>query len=222
MSETDIQACWREIGYAGDRSCHRLDEFMHCHNCPVFVQAGHSLLDREPPEGYLQEAARHLAQSKPAQVAAEQSAVVFRLNEEWVGLPTSSLVGVFEERVIRPVPHRGGKLMLGVSVAQGQISPCVSLHGMLGLEREDESKTESVRVFKRFIAAAAPTTDPVILPVDEVYGVVRFNERSLAPAPATVTRSPSSYTKGVLELSDMRVSILDEELFFNSVDKIIH
>ncbi|MGE4556058.1 MAG: chemotaxis protein CheW [Desulfovibrionaceae bacterium] len=221
MFETENQTCWREIGFAGDMSCPRLEELVHCRNCPVFIRAGHGLLDREPPEGYLEESAALLSQGKPSHARAEQSVMVFRLGSEWVGLPTPSLRGVFEERTIRPIPHRTGKLLLGVSVAQGQIYPCISVHGLLGVLPEAGGTKRSLRIFKRFLAAGKKEAETVIFPVDEVQGVVRFNENTLEPPPMTVSRSPAAYIKGILALRDKRVGVLDEELLFSSLDKII-
>jgi hypothetical protein len=37
----------------------------------------------------------------------------------------------------------------------------------------------------------------------------------------TVSRSPAAYIKGILALRDKRVGVLDEELLFSSLDKII-
>jgi chemotaxis-related protein WspD len=221
MFETEDQACWRDIGFSGDMSCPRLEEFVHCRNCPVFIRAGHGLLDREPPEGYLQESAALLAQDKPSHARAGQSVMVFRLGNEWIGLPTPSLRGVFEERIIRPIPHRSGKLLLGVSVAQGQIYPCVSVHALLGVLPEEGGGKRSLRIFKRFLAAGKKEVETVIFPVDEVQGVVRFNENNLEPTPMTVSKSPAAYTKGILALRDHQVGVLDEELLFSALDKII-
>ncbi|MEM7650108.1 MAG: chemotaxis protein CheW, partial [Cyanobacteria bacterium P01_A01_bin.70] len=32
--------CWNQIGVRGDRTCPTLETVIHCHNCPVYSQAG--------------------------------------------------------------------------------------------------------------------------------------------------------------------------------------
>lgn len=49
LDETGV-FCWNRIGVQGDRSCGRLVEVVHCHNCPIFSHAGRMLFDRAPPK----------------------------------------------------------------------------------------------------------------------------------------------------------------------------
>ena len=40
------EQCWKIIGVMGDATCPRLDEAVHCRNCPVFAEAGQRLFER--------------------------------------------------------------------------------------------------------------------------------------------------------------------------------
>src|SRR5262245_12149176 len=94
--------CWNQIGVYGDRSCPQLETAGHCHNGPVFAQAGRLFLDAPPPAGYLEEWSARLA-AVPAELPADlRSVLVFRIGEEWLGLPVHVLV---EVTALRPV-HR--------------------------------------------------------------------------------------------------------------------
>ena len=49
------QVCWRDTGVWGDQTCDMLKKQLHCHNCPIFIQAGRELFHRPSPEGYIKE-----------------------------------------------------------------------------------------------------------------------------------------------------------------------
>jgi chemotaxis signal transduction protein len=67
---------------------------------------------------------------------------------------------------------------------------------LLGVLPEEGGGKRSLRIFKRFLAAGKKEVETVIFPVDEVQGVVRFNENNLEPTPMTVSKSPAaSWTK---------------------------
>ena len=40
-----LDACWQRIGVQGDRSCERLVQHVHCHNCERHAEAAVLLLD---------------------------------------------------------------------------------------------------------------------------------------------------------------------------------
>jgi chemotaxis-related protein WspD len=78
--------CWNAIGVSGDRSCAELLEMIHCRNCPVYAQAGRSLLEREIPANYQLEWATSVAEEKTEPAAGTLSVVIFRLGQEWLAL----------------------------------------------------------------------------------------------------------------------------------------
>ncbi|OEU71618.1 MAG: chemotaxis protein CheW [Desulfovibrio sp. S3730MH75] len=216
-----LETCWNEIGYAGDRSCHELVTWSHCYNCPRFTRAGLSLLDREPPEGYLTENAEAVSISKEEEVRETTGAVVFRISKEWLALTSHVFVSILEIGKIRPVPHKNDKYLKGLSSIHGQIVPVVSVRELLGLEEEyltDEEK--GFRVYNRFVCVDRGL-GRWIFEADEVLGVHHYFVDALLDAPATVSKAPAAYTKGLFELDDKRVSLLDEELLFEVFNRII-
>jgi chemotaxis-related protein WspD len=81
--------CWNQIGVAGDGTCPELEKVIHCRNCPVYSAGGRHLPEREPPEDYLREWTRALAEEKDEDKAADTlSVLIFRLGQEWLALPT--------------------------------------------------------------------------------------------------------------------------------------
>jgi chemotaxis-related protein WspD len=86
--QDETKHCWNRIGVWGDATCVELNEAVHCQNCPVYAAAGRSLLDREAPSGYLSEWTHVVAGENQDRVFDTVSALVFRLQKEWLALPT--------------------------------------------------------------------------------------------------------------------------------------
>ena len=81
---TQIYTCWHDIGVYGNGQCAELQKFVHCRNCPVYSNAGLQLLDRALPEDYRREWTAHFAQPKKFAGPAKASAVLFRIETEWL------------------------------------------------------------------------------------------------------------------------------------------
>ncbi|CCO23136.1 chemotaxis protein CheW [Maridesulfovibrio hydrothermalis] len=215
------KSCWNEIGYAGDRSCPELQKWSHCYNCSQFTSAGLSLLHREPPEGYLAENTQAVATVKEEDTTETAGAVVFRISREWLALSSQVFVSVLEKRAVRPVPHRNNKSFRGLTSIQGQIVPVVSVRDLLSLEQEYMSDAEKgFRVFSRFICVDRGFGRWVFA-ADEVLGVHHYFSDGLLEAPATVAKAPAAYTRGLFEIGDKRISLLEDELLFEAFNRII-
>ena len=94
-----IDDCWNTIGVRGDRTCPRLVEAVHCRNCPVYADAGRTLFDRPPPDGYAAEWAERLAAPEPEPPGEAHPVLLFRVGDEWfLRLPTTPERGGGRER----------------------------------------------------------------------------------------------------------------------------
>ncbi|WP_320171459.1 chemotaxis protein CheW [Maridesulfovibrio sp.] len=214
-------SCWNTIGYAGDRTCTELVKWNHCYSCPQFTSAGLSLLDREPPVGYLEENTVAVSMRKEEESVETEGAVVFRIAMEWLALSSHVFVAVLERRSVRPVPHRNSHIFRGLTSIQGQIVPVVSVRDLLGLDPEhltDEEK--GFRVYDRFICVDSGH-GRWVFGADEVQGVQRYFADGLLEAPATVSKAPAAYTRGLFDIGDRRISLLDDELLFAAFNRII-
>ena len=229
---TRIDDCWNRIGTRGDGSCPKLAEHSRCLNCPVFEQAAARLLDR-PPGDAEQESAVAMpnvparertaaAFSEPAAIgtaagsAATQSALVFRIADEWLALPTPALRQVDDIRPIHSLPHRRNRVVLGLVNIRGALTVAASLGELLHLDRTVGGKYASSNSYARMLVAAH-RGEPVAFPVDEVEGVVRFAVSSLLPIPTTLAHASASHARGVLAWRDRTVGLLDTDRVFESL-----
>lgn len=220
-----INDCWNQIGVKGDHSCRELKTVTHCRNCPIYATRGRSLLEREPPSGYLNEWTNLLTQKKSVgeihQVApiGTISVGIFRLGGELLALPAQLLTEVTQMCILHTLPHRSNNVFLGLVNIRGEIQMCVSLSALLGIEITNVNRDKvSSQVSGRMVVVEKEGSRWVF-PVDEIYGIHRIHPDELENVPTTVFKMTESYTKGVIKWQSQRVSFLDDELLFYTLNR---
>lgn len=207
-----LDDCWSRIGIMGDASCSELEKHIHCRNCPVYAAAGAKLLERSVSQSYRQEWAIHFARPKASPTPGAISVVLFRIGSEWLALPTSAFQEVAEKRKVHSIPHRRKNTLLGLVNVRGELVVCVSLASVLGI-KHSKTSDGSRSIYERLLVASW-NSQRVVFPVDEVHGVLRFEPDQLREPPATLSKSGTSYTRGVLPWQNCLAMCLDAELLF--------
>ncbi len=132
-----IEQCWKTIGVMGDASCPKLEIAVHCRNCPVFMEAGQQLFERQPPTDYVDEQTVLLSEETASETAGSEAMIVFRIEEEWLALDVDVVVEVAEPRPVHRVPHRTDRLLMGIVNIRGELQLCISLRELLGIDGTD-------------------------------------------------------------------------------------
>jgi len=219
VSLPSVEDCWKHIGVWGDRSCPELERVTHCRNCEVFSSAGRSLLERAAPIGYLADWTANLRAGKEPQRGTTVSMIVFRLGSEWLALAARCLKEVTESKPVHRVPHRSGRILLGLVNVRGEMNLCVSLADLIGVETEGGADAANGRNIYPRMVVIERAGERWVFPADEVAGIHRLPVDDLLQAPVTVARAPSSFTRGTLEWESRAVGLLDEDLVFQSLKK---
>ena len=154
----------------------------------------------------------HFARPKASPAPGAVSIVLFRIGSEWLSLPTPTFLEVAEKRKVHSIPHRRKNTLLGLVNVRGELVVCVSLASLLGI-KHSTAADGSRSVYERLLVASW-NSQRVVFPVDEVYGVLRFEPDQLREPPATLSKSGTSYTKGVLPWQNRLAMCLDAELLF--------
>ncbi|WP_322064244.1 chemotaxis protein CheW [Burkholderia ubonensis] len=225
-----IDDCWNRIGTRGDGTCPRLAAHARCPNCPVFAQAAATLLDRPLSDADFAEAARtaheaHDAHNAPPDARADdanapQTALAFRIADEWLGLPVPALRQIDGPRPIHPLPHRRNGVVLGLVNVRGTLTIAASLGALLGLDlglEHDAAARHASRHAHARLLVVEHRGDTVALPVDEVEGVLRFAASALLPAPTTLAHAATMHTRGLLAWRDTTLGLLDADRVFDSL-----
>jgi len=209
-----IDDCWNRIGIHGDKSCPLLADHIHCRNCSVYSAAATRLLDRYS----LQQESR--VQSMALEVDSDivtRSLLMFRLGEEWLGLPTRCLVEVAPLQTLHSLPHQRSRALLGVANVRGALVACLSLVELLGLDAS-VGAASGARIMPRMLIIAAHG-GPVVVPVDEVDGIHAIDERILEAASVSGPQASARYTRGVLQWKGRSLRLLDEEQLLAAVTR---
>jgi len=226
--------CWRRIGVSGDRTCPELETFIHCRNCPILAAAATTFFNRNAPEGYLESWRAILEEPEIIAPADALSVLVFRLDKEWMSLPTTALVEVTTPRALHRVPHRPSTILEGLVNIRGQLQLCISLYGLLGLETTPHAYADASRQSADDDAAFGPSARLLVVErsgerglerwvfrVDEVAGVQRIPRSAMRAAPSTVSHAGMRSTLALFDWQGHAVGLLDESRVFDGLHALI-
>lgn len=212
-----IDDCWNKIGVRGDASCPELEKHIHCRNCPTYTAAASVLLDRDLPSAYLDEWRSHFSQERRVEEPDSEAIVVFRIGDEWLGLPTAVFSEFVDMRAIHSLPHRRNSVLLGLTNVRGELLVCVSLGKALGIE-QDTKKPQRRTVYRRLVVIRDKDAR-IVFPADEVHGLRKFHPGELTEVPATVAKATATHTRAILPWEDRAIGCLDAQLLFYTLNR---
>jgi chemotaxis-related protein WspD len=208
-----LDHCWRRIGvYGGDHSCPMLVETLHCRNCVIFADAARTLFERESEPEVAEE-----WQRPDAAEHTVRAALVFRLGQQWLGMPPALIAEVAARQPIRRLAHRTTGRLEGVVNVRGELRLCVSLGELLGLGERGEATASA-----RMVLVQDSDTRVLAFRCEEVLGLQHFAESSLQPPPDTLPEPLRQCVEGLFPLKsghmamlkgDAVVDLLEQALF---------
>lgn len=176
------------------------------------------LLNRTPEDSYRQEWTSNLMTKAKKRIDKEiVSLVIFRLNTEWLALPIYCLKEVFHHRLIHRVPHKHGKILMGLINLRGELQLCINLKRLLDIEESAEKIEKPVNSNRPSRMIAINKEEALwVFPVDEV-GIDVWNMSELKNIPVNLSKSSTNYLKGIMTKGSRSVGLIDEELLFYSL-----
>ncbi len=211
-AQAEVYDCWNRIGVRGDKSCPELELHVHCRNCPAYGAAAATLLNRDQVGPPAATAMSQFGAPAAAEDGATESAVIFRVGNEWFALSTLLLDEIVGARAIHSLPHRRDPALLGLVNIRGELVVCVSIAQLLIGEAAPLPDC-------RLIVLRHATTGRLAFPVDEVQHAHRYGQDDVRPVPATVARSASTLARGLLSWRDKMVACLDEKLILDALNR---
>jgi chemotaxis signal transduction protein len=181
---------------------------------PSDSHAAARLLDAAITDEYLAEAAHRYAQPKAETRAAAQSAIVFRLANEWFALPAVVFQEIAPLRPVHSLPHRRDPVVSGLVNVRGELLICVSLEAALGLTANGEPPSSRARH-----AVLVRNRERFVFAVDEIAGLHRFDEPELTPVPATLAHASAAHTRGFLVWRERAIGLLDDARLFQTLNR---
>lgn len=142
-----------------------------------------------------------------------ESALVFRIGEEWLALTTAVVNEVADARAIHTLPHQRNRAILGVLNIRGALRICVSLARLFQIE------DGSGKGGAHHLLVAMHEGQTLVFPVDEVSGVHRYDADELSPTPTTLAHAANQYTRGLVDWRGRKVGLLDHDLLFYALNR---
>ncbi|MER2534389.1 MAG: chemotaxis protein CheW [Rhizobiaceae bacterium] len=177
------------------------------------ANAAARLLDREITADLARSLSERALGGAAEEHAETESIAVFRLAREWFGLPTTALDEIIAARPVHTLPHRRHPALLGLINVRGQLVVCISAAQLL-LGAAPAPGAQRLLVARHAGGRFA-------LPADEVQHTLEYRLREMKPAPSTVARSASSYTRGLVSWGDRTIARLDEALLFEGLGRCL-
>ncbi|MCF6336383.1 MAG: chemotaxis protein CheW [Gammaproteobacteria bacterium] len=210
-----IANCWNTIGVwsCARKKCDKLTEYIHCRNCPVFLEVGHSVFEKVAPSGYLSQWRKEISAKKNVDNPRNNSVLVFRVGHEWFALPSVILGEIANERIIHRIPRNMNRFISGIVNINGEIKVCYSLSELLGLSSVNgENKKEDNYNPRRLIVINLDEKDYVFL-VDEVKGLYLYGDSDLLSVPSTLDATNALLLLGSINQSNHQVAIFNLSKF---------
>lgn len=181
------------------------------------------LLERPQSREDLAEAAARLARDAAQRQRAGAGAFVFRLGEEWLGLPTALIDEVLELRPVHRLPHRRDAVLRGVVNVRGRLTVCVELPALLqtgAAAVAPASAQAASKPTRRLVVLAAPE-GALAFEADEVHGTHRYDADEVRAVPSTVAHAVARFATGVLPWNERRIGLLDAGLLLHALNRQI-
>lgn len=195
-----LDACWSRIGDWGDRTCPELPIVVTCRECPVHAAAAVDILDRPAPPSPAP------PPPLPPAPPSQEVTLLFRLGSEWYGLEPGEIAEIGERAAIHSLPHYRGGLVLGLTNVRGELVVCVSLANALQVAPEPAPARRATPPRLLVLGRGARR---LAVPVDEVFGLHRFDPGSLAEAPVLTAESGRTHVRALLRWDTRTVGLLD-------------
>lgn len=221
LLKTDaLDDCWNRIGVWSKRgaSCPELERCIHCRNCERYSLAGRAMLERAVPDDYRRQWTQRLAQPKQAARTCSNSALLFRLGDEWFAISSRCVSEITRLLGIHSLPHCNRDAVKGLVNIRGELKICVSIGSALQLGKACDSHLADHAILERMVLIENDEHS-FVFPVSEVEGIVRYTDHELRPLPATLANARTKLTTGIVQWQNRQVGVLDHDLLFYALAK---
>lgn len=175
------------------------------------------LLERPLAREDMAAAAARLAEGAQRRERDAAGAFVFRLGEEWLGLPAGLVDEVLELRPLHRLPHRRDAVLRGVVNVRGRLTVCVALPALL----QTGAPVAARGAVARRLVVLAASEGALAFEADEVHGSHRYDADEVRAVPSTVAHALARFATGVLPWGERRIGLLDAGLLLHALNRQI-
>ncbi|VVD68672.1 chemotaxis signal transduction protein [Pandoraea horticolens] len=146
------------------------------------------------------------------EVARGPSLLLFRVADEWLALPVSTIEEVAPMRAWHSVPGHRQRALLGLVNLRGALVPCLSLEELLGVLPAPQARatpSSPLRTGASRLLALRHGHHLSVFPVTEVHGTVTPAKTAMGAVPATTLGATDGFAVAVLRWREHVVGVLD-------------
>jgi chemotaxis-related protein WspD len=136
--------------------------------------------------------------------------LIFRLGSEWLALPTESVAEVTTPTPVHRVPHRSNHVLSGIISLHGQVTLCISLHGLLGIETGNPAP-------HLVVIRDTGRASTWVFPADEILGVRRVSRSHFRAVPSTLVNPAVGFSQAIISWDGRSIGLLDEHRIFGAL-----
>ncbi len=220
LPRVEMEDCWNRIGVAGDQSCPKLRQHVHCRNCEVYAGAAQRILRRPVDPAYRADWAALLRAPEPEPAAADHSALVFRVGREWLALPTAIVQSVAPVAPTHSLPHRSGRGLDGVVNVGGTLAPSMSLPVLLGIDGQAGQLEAGRHAYARLLVIEWEG-QAFALAVADLHGIIRYGDAAVRAPAATIGKGLQRFLTGVVTEAGLHIGLLDAALLGHQFTRLL-
>ncbi|WJW74747.1 chemotaxis protein CheW [Thiohalobacter sp. IOR34] len=216
-----IDDCWNRIGVwrRGETACPQLEHVIHCRNCEVYARAGRELLQHAIDPQDREEWTLNYARPRPHKERGRDSALIFRLGDDWLALPGPVIREITRSSTVRRLPHNRNPLLKGLVNLRGELQLCLSLGRLLGLNKGQEPAAYGSMAIAERMLFIGREEQRYVFPVTEVSGIHHYADTELHELPATLDATRSRFSRGILHWREAQVALLDADRLFDHLGR---
>ena len=217
VSPDEIYDCWNHIGVwrKDNEKCERLDEVIHCNNCPIFANSGRSLLHRTIPDGYTEEWTEIISQKLTIGKNKLLSAILFRVEKEWYLAPISIIHDITPVKKVLTIPHNKNPAIQGITNIRGELITCLSLASILSIEHADNPYTKHTTVQRLLVISNNHFR--VSFLIDEIKGIYKYKSSDVQFTHDTSKNSSTNILKGIIAIDKHHAGLIDGDILTDKI-----
>lgn len=141
----------------------------------------------------------------------------FRIGDELFSAHVSQVINILEMTKITKVP-RAPEYMLGVINLRGSVLPIIDTRIKFGIKVSDYTTHTCIIVMEINIEGALIHVGSL---VDSVQEVIEVEQKNILPAPNIGSKFKSEFIKGMMNINDNFIMLLDIDKVFTSDELIM-
>lgn len=146
---------------------------------------------------------------------------VFRIGVYWLALAISEIKETTAVKQVHKVPHLSGKIFKGLINLNGSLQLVADLGELLQIKNQEAPLEKPPLLHRSCMLAIERKGERWVILADEIEGIHLLNPLEIESIPTNALLSPYNYFKGIARVKEKTIGILNEELLFSGLRRVL-